>query len=353
MKLRAEQLAAHLKGTLAPLYVVSGDEPLLVQEACDAIRSAARAQGFTERTVFEVDNAFSWNAMTQSVSNLSLFAERRLIELRFDSARPGDEGSEALQHYASTTPADTLLLLSFPRLDGQAQKTKWYKALETSAMVLALWPPELAELPGWVARRMTQRGLKPGVGAAAVLAERAEGNLLACAQEIEKILLLRGPGPVEADEVLRAVADSARFDVYDLVDAALAGDGARCVRVLAGLRGEGVEPPLVAWALARAIRAHAGFADKRAQGENLDTLLRFDKIWGRRQNLIERALHRHDRAAWLAMLCQAAHLDRVAKGQAPGNAWDELLQLALTIAGLTNLLPQQSPAAMEESHGYH
>lgn len=354
MRLRPEQLTTHLAGTLAPLYLVSGDEPLLAQEACDAIRAAARARGFSERTVFEVDHAFSWNALAQAAGNLSLFAERRLIELRFDSARPGEEGGDALARYAAAPPDDTLLLLRFPRLDGQAQKSKWYKAVEAGGAVLPLWPPELAELPGWVARRMTQRGLKPGAGAAAVLAERSEGNLLACAQEIEKILLLRGPGAVDADEVLQAVADSARFDVYDLVDGALSGDGARCLRVLGGLRAEGVEPPLVAWALTRAIRAHAGFAARRARGEDLGALLRFDKIWGRRQGLVERALRRHDRGAWLDLLRQAAHLDRVAKGQAPGNAWDELLQLALTIAGLPPAAAQSDGgcAAMNEEHGY-
>ncbi len=334
MKLRAEQLAAHLAGRLASIYLVSGDEPLLMQDACDAIRAASRAQGFSERLVFDVDAGFNWNALAQAASNLSLFAERRLIELRFAAARPGDEGAEALIAYAAHPPADTVLLLSFPRIDAQTQKGKWFKALESAATVIPLWPPELAQLPSWVARRMTQRGLQPGAGAAALLAERSEGNLLACAQEIEKILLLRGPGPVEADEVLRVVADSARYDVYDLVDSALAGDAARAVRILRGLRGEGVEPPLIAWALTRAIRAHAGFAARCEQGENLEALLRFDKVWSRRQGLVERALRRHRRRDWWRMLRQAAVLDRIAKGQAPGNAWDELLQLALTIAGI-------------------
>lgn len=338
MKLRAEQLATHLAGRMAPIYLVSGDEPLLVQESCDAIRAAARAQGFSERLAFEVETGFSWNTLNQATSNLSLFAERRLIELRFATARPGDEGAEALAAYAAQPPADTLLLLSFPRIDSQAQKSKWFKALEAPAALIQLWPPELDQLPSWVARRMTQRGLQPGAGVAALLAERSEGNLLACAQEIEKILLLRGPGPVEAEEVLRVVADSARYDVYDLVDSALAGDAARGVRILRGLQGEGVEPPLIAWALTRAIRSLAGFAARREQGESLETLLRFDKVWSRRQGLVERALRRHRRPDWWRMLRRAAVLDRIAKGQVPGNAWDELLQLTLTIAGIRPLV---------------
>lgn len=337
MKLRAEQLPAHLAAAPARIYLVSGDEPLLVQEACDAIRAAARAHGHTERVVFEVDHAFKWNALAEAASNMSLFAERRLIELRLSGARPGDEGARALIEYAGRPVEENLMLISLPRVDAQVQKTKWFKAVEAAGVVLQLWPPDLAQFPGWVARRMTARGLRPGSGAAAILAERAEGNLLACAQEIEKILLLQGPGPVEADHVLRAVADTARFDVYDLVDCALAGDAARGIRVLDGLRNEGVEPPLILWALTRAIRAHAGFAARIAAGDTLQGLLRFDKAWSRRQGLVERALRRHGKETWWRMLQGAARLDLVAKGQASGNIWDELLQLSLMIAGVRPL----------------
>lgn len=339
-------MAGHLERSSAPIYLVSGDEPLLVQEACDAIRAAARARGVSERTVFEVDGSFDWNALYQAAGNLSLFAERRLIELRFAAPKIGD-GAAPLQAFAAAPPEDTLLLLVFPRLDSQTQKTKWYSAVEGAGAALHLWPPDLAQLPGWVGRRMTMRGLKPGRGAAELLAERSEGNLLACVQEIEKILLLRGPGPIEADEVLQAVADSARYDVYDLVDAALAGDAARCLRVLRGLREEGVEPPLPAWALTRAVRTHAGFAARREAGENLESLLRFDRVWSRRQGLVERALRRHGRRTWWELLRRAGQVDRVAKGQVPGNAWDELLQLTLIIAGV---LPVT--AIREEESGY-
>jgi DNA polymerase-3 subunit delta len=346
VKLRADQLPGHLEGSLAPIYLVSGDEPLLVQESCDAIRAAARAQGFSDRTVFEVDGSFDWNALHQVAGNLSLFAVRRLIELRFSAARIGD-GSEPLREYAAQPPDDTLLLIVFPRLDSQLQKSKWYTAIERAGAVLHLWPPDQAQLPGWVARRMSMRGLRPGKGAAELLAERSEGNLLACVQEIEKILLLRGPGSIEAEEVLQAVADSARYDIFDLSDAALAGDVPRCLRVMRGLREEGVEPPLVLWALTRTIRDHAGFAARREAGENLEQSLRFDRVWSRRQGLIERALRRHGRRAWWELLRRAAHIDRVAKGQAPGNAWDDLLQLTLIIAGAFPVT-----AIREEESGY-
>lgn len=333
MKIRADQLEASLARGLGPLYLVAGDDPLLVQEACDRIRGAARERGHSERLVFEVDAQFRWTALAGASGNLSLFAERRLIELRVPGGRPGDEGGRALAAWCAAPPADTVLLLAFPRIDAQSQKTKWFKAVEAAGVFIPVWPPDLSELPAWIARRMAARGLRPGPGAAAILAERGEGNLLACAQEIEKILLLQGPGPVEADDVLRIAADSARFDVYELVDGVLAGNAARGVRVLRGLEREGVEPPLVLWALTRAVRAIAAFAATVEGGTPLATALRADRVWGRRQALVERALRRHPRDTWWHLLRRAARVDRVIKGQAAGNAWDELLQLSLAIAG--------------------
>lgn len=333
MKLRAEQVEGHLAGTLAPLYLVSGDEPLLVGEAVDAIREAARARGFSERTVFHADRTFDWNELAHTAGSLSLFAERRIVDLRLPSGRPGDSGARALADYAAAPPPDNLLLLTLPRLDAQQQKTKWFKAIESAGVVIQIWPPEGADFADWVARRMRTQGLEPDAAAAALLAERVEGNLLACVQEIEKLRLLNGPGPVDADRVIQAVTDSARYDVFDLVDGALDGDPVRCVRIARGLEGEGVEPTLVLWALARAIRAHARFAAAIGRGERLETLIQWDKAWSRRQPLIRRALGRHGLRSWWRMLRQAGAVDRMIKGRAAGNVQDELLQLSLMIAG--------------------
>jgi DNA polymerase-3 subunit delta len=349
MRWQAEELLRNLGRGLAPIYVLSGEEPLLLGEARDAVRRAAAAQGFSERVSLQADPGFDWNALHHAAVGRSLFAERRLIDLRLPTARPGEGGAEALTDYANHPPADNILLISMPQVDGQTQKTRWFRALDEAGAVVQLWSPTVAQLPGWVGRRMRARGLAPSDAAIAMIAERVEGNLVACANEIEKILLLHGPGPVDERDVIEAVADSARFDVFDLVDSALAGDAARTVRILRGLAGEGAEPPLVLWALTRAIRFHlrvaaeVGYSEGEAtrgggsiaRGQGLDRLLRADRVWARRQGLVERALQRHPAAAaWRQMLHHAAWVDRVIKGGAAGNAWDELLQLALSMAGV-------------------
>ncbi len=334
MKLRVEQLEGHLAGTLAPVYVISGDEPLLLQEACDAIRAAARAQGCAERVVFSVEPGFDWGELAQAAAGMSLFAARRLIELRMPGGKPGDAGARALGVYAAHPTEGDVLLISLPRADKAMQAAKWFSALERCGVLIQLWPPAPAQLPGWIAQRMRARGLQPTPAAAAALAGRVEGNLLACVQEIEKMLLLHGPGAIDEADVMDAVADSARFDVFTLVDGALAGDAARCVRVLRGLEGEGVEPVLVGWALTREIRLLAALSQGIAQGKKPFALFQQHRVWEKRQPLLERALKRHDLGCWRVLLGCCARLDRLAKGQAAGNVWDELLQLCLLTAGV-------------------
>lgn len=339
MRVRADDLPRQLSRGLAPVYLLSSDEPLLLGDARDAVRQAALAQGHTERVSLYADTGFDWNALAQVAEGMSLFAERRLIDLRLTTARPGDEGARVLVGYAERPPAADILLISAPQLDGQSQKTKWLKALDGAGVIVQLWPPSAAQLPGWIARRMRERGLEPSREAIAIMAERVEGNLLACANEIEKILLLRGKGPVDAQGLLEAITDSARFDIFDLVDGALGGDAARVIRILHGLEAEGLEPPLVLWALTRAIRFHAGLALAVSQGQNAQRLVQADRMWARRQSLVERALRRHSIGDWWHLLRRAAEVDRVTKGQAAGKVWDELLQLALSIAGIKMAIP--------------
>lgn len=334
MKLRPEQLDAHLAGRLAPVYLVSGDEPLLVQETCDAIRAAARARGYGERVVFGVEPGFDWAELRETAAGLSLFAAQRLIELRMPGGKPGEAGAKVLADYAGRPPGDTLLLLSLPRLDKAAQSTRWCAALEQAGVLLQLWPPTPAQLPGWLAQRMRARGLQPTPAAAAALAGRVEGNLLAGVQEIEKLLLLHGPGAVDEAGVMAAVADSARFDVYALADSALAGDAARCLRILRVLQGEGVEPVLIGWALTREIRLLAALAQGLARGGKPFALYQQHRVWEKRQPLVEQALKRHSLAQWWGLLRQCARVDRVIKGRAAGNAWDDLLQLCVMTAGV-------------------
>jgi DNA polymerase-3 subunit delta len=333
VKLRAEQLQSHLAGELAAIYLISGDEPLLVQEAGDAIRAAARAQGYAERMVLDVEPGFDWGELRETAAGLSLFAARRLIELRMPGGKPGEAGAKALVEYAARPPRDDLLLVSLPRLDKAAQSTKWFTALEHAGVLLQLWPPAAAQLPGWIAQRMRARGLQPTPAAAAALAARVEGNLLAGAQEIEKMRLLHGPGAIDEGDVMEAVADSARFDVFTLADAALAGDPARCVRILRSLEGEGVEPVLIGWALTREVRLLTTLSQALAAGGRLSTLYQQHRIWDKRQPLVEQALKRHPLERWRALLRRCARIDRITKGQAAGNVWDELIQLSVMMAG--------------------
>lgn len=334
MRLRSDQLAAHLAKPLLPIYLVSGDEPLQLNEATDALRAAARAQGYSEREVLQVEAGFDWGALAAAGSNLSLFAERRLIELRMPSGKPGDAGSKALCAYAAAATPDNLLLISCGKLDKQQQKSKWFTALESAGAVIQIWPVEPSALPGWIRQRLQGRGLQPTAEAAQLLAERVEGNLLAAAQEVEKLALLYGGGGLDAEQVRSAVADSARYDVFELADTALAGDGARCARVLEGLRGEGDDPVLILWALVREVRALAQVAAGQAAGTPLETLFQQHKVWDKRKPLYQAALKRHNLRRWRALLRRAARLDRICKGAEPGNPWDELLQFSLLMAGV-------------------
>ncbi|HLA74371.1 MAG TPA: DNA polymerase III subunit delta [Gammaproteobacteria bacterium] len=333
MKIKPEQLAAHLKRGLAPVYLVYGDEPLQLEEACDAIRAAARAQQH-ERDILHAGTGFDWGVLAQAAQTLSLFSQRRLLELRIATGKPGDTGSAALVGYATRPPADTILLVICPKLDSATQKTKWFTALEQAGVVIQVWPVPSAQLPAWIIQRMRAKGMQVSNEAAAALAERVEGNLLAAAQDIEKLYLLYGPSRIEADTVTQAVADSARFDIYGLADTALAGDAARTARMLSGLRAEGVEPTLLLWALVREVRSLANLAHHCQGGLNVDQALAKQGVWEKRKPLIKQALQRHKPAYWQHLLRRAAHIDLMIKGMAAGNVWDELLQLSLAMAGI-------------------
>ncbi|WP_165680593.1 DNA polymerase III subunit delta [Metapseudomonas otitidis] len=337
MKLNAAQLSKHLQGNLAPVYVVSGDEPLLCQEACDAIRSACRARDFSEREVFNAENNFDWGLLLEAGASLSLFAERRLIELRLPSGKPGDKGAAALMEYLARPPEDTVLLVSLPKLDGSTQKTKWAKALidGADAQFIQIWPVDAHQLPQWIRQRMAQAGLAASQEAVDLIAARVEGNLLAAAQEIEKLKLLAEGAQVDAATVQAAVADSARFDVFGLIDAALNGEPAHTLRTLEGLRGEGVETPVILWALARELRQLAGIAQQYAQGVPLEKAFASARppVWDKRRPLVSRALQRHPASRWNQLLSDAQRIDAQIKGQAPGDPWIGLAHLALSLAG--------------------
>lgn len=345
MKLNPSQLARHLQGSLAPVYCISGDEPLLCQEAADAIRAAARAQGFGERQVFHADAGFDWGQLYQAGASLSLFAERRLIELRIGNGKPGDKGAAALLEYLARPPEDTLLLISLPKLDGSTQKTKWAKALIEGEQVqfLQIWPVDAHQLPQWIRQRLADAGCTATQEAVDLIAARVEGNLLAAAQEIEKLRLLAENDRIDAETVQAAVADSARYDVFGLLETVLAGDAAHALRMLNGLRGEGVEALFILAMLARELRQLAGIAHQHAQGVPLEKAFASARppIWDKRKPLVSRAIQRHPAQRWAQLLGLAQRVDAQVKGQAAGDPWATLARLCMEFAGRRLALPSE------------
>lgn len=333
MKLYPDKLAGQLKQGLAPVYLVSGDEPLQLMECCDAIRASTRVAGCSEREVMHVETGFDWRTLGNQASTLSLFAEKRLLELRIPSGKPGKEGSQAIQEFCKQPPDDDILLIITGKLEREAQNSAWYKAIDKIGVVVQIWPVEPAQLPGWIQRRMQQAGLRPGHQVAEMLAARIEGNLLAASQEIEKLRLLYGEGEITVEQVQEAVADSSRYDIFGWVDAALGGDAARVARMLDGLRGEGEEPILMLWALSKEIRALIKVHEDNRSGVAMDTALARQRVWDKRKGLFQSALQRHPPARLEQMLRMASRIDQLVKGQRRGNVWDELLELALWLAG--------------------
>jgi len=332
VKIQANQLTSHLQKNLAQCYLVTGDEPLLVSEALDAIRDAARVRGFSFRDLHVATAAFDWSQLRDSSSNLSLFAEQRIIELRLPTGKPGRAGSQAIVDLVGQTGPDLMLVVSAPKLDRSGQSSKWAKALDANGVSLQIWPVGLRELPGWIATRMRHAGLQPDRDAVALIADRVEGNLLAAAQEIEKLRLILGEGNVSVEDVSKAVADSSRYDVFKLVDAALAGDAPRALRVLDGLRGEGMEPVIVIWALTRELRTLANLSDAIAAGMDLSGALSKAGVWRNRQALVRGAVGRHQPGDFQRLLKSAGRADQAAKGQLRSDPWQLATDIVLGLA---------------------
>lgn len=330
MKLTLRQLPGHLRDALAPVYLVAGDEPLLAAEAAAEIVARARAQGFEQRDLHVVDRSFKWSDLEADLGNLSLFATRRILELRLPTGRPGEAGGRFIGSFAERADPDQLLLIVSGRLESAVARAAWVKSVEKLGVFVQVWPLERAELPVWLRARAQRLGLALTQPAAELLADRVEGNLLAAAQELEKLSLVRGAGRIDEAVVTEAVGESARFDVFRLTDAMLAGDARRALHVLAALRAEGTELVLISWALARdlALLARLKFAGRDSAA--LDAALQRQGVWPRRRPLIKRALSRVSSVQLGELLAQAAELDRVAKGAAASaRPWDLLTRMVL------------------------
>jgi DNA polymerase-3 subunit delta len=348
MPLREAQFEQQLASeTLAPSWLIASSEPLLLLEAADALRAKARERGYAEREVFEADNRFDWGALEASFAALSLFAQRRVIEVRLPTGKPGKEGAEILERFAKDPAPDVLLLVTAAEWSNK-HDAAWSRAIDQRGAMLVLWPVKPNELSQWIARRLRSRGLGAAPEAAQLLAERVEGNLLAAAQEVDKLALLKGKGGgrspqpashdmgasmdvIGVEEMEALVADSARYDVFRLTDTALAGDAPRALHMLAGLRGEGeAVVPMLAWITSQ-VQALALLSAVQESGGNLAQAFNQARVWDSKQPLFRRALQRGSAAHFERLLSDCARIDRISKGRLAGDAWRELERVIVGI----------------------
>ena len=331
MKVPFRQLDSHLNRTLAKVYLVAGDEPLLVDEALEQIRAAAMRAGFTSRELHTAERSFKWADLLAGADNLSLFAQRKIVEIRLATPKPGNEGSDTIAALCERDDPDTLVIVAVGEKLGQAGKSSWVKAIEQHGSVVEVWPIERGELPRWIQQRAAAQKLKLTQAAAQSLAERVEGNLLAADQEIKRLALAAGDREVDEAEVLEFVANSSRFDIFALADAVLAGETGRTFKILSGLRAEGVHPVQISWVLNRDISLLARLEYAARHGDNLEGLMLRSGVWQRRQPLVRKALSKFKAPRLKALLAEAARVDAALKGVFPAEPWTTLTDLLVAL----------------------
>ena len=340
MKLRAEQLSIHLQKQLLPVYVISGEEPLLVQESADAIRLAARERGFTGRELFHVEgnsSNYDWSSLISEANALSLFSDKKIVEIRIVNGKPADKGSKALTDLCANPNTDNILLIILPKLEKSALNSKWLKVLESLGAHIQVWPVKGDDLPKWIQQRLQQSGIQANPEALQILADRVEGNLLAAVQEIEKLKLLSLDGKVNASTMSSVVADSARYNLFEFIDRMLMGEAQSAAKSLRGLKNEGADPLSLLWAITRELRILVRASEQVALGQHSDWALKNAGVWDNRMGLFRRALQRCKPAHLRMFLYQAAAIDRGIKGARHADIWDEMATLVLSIAGSQTL----------------
>lgn len=343
MKVYPDKLEGELKKSIAPVYIVSGDEPLLVQESCDLIRAGLKNAGYTERELFHIEANFDWDQVLFSANSMSLFADRKIIEIRMPGGRPGDSGAAALKTYAEQPPEGTVMLVVTQRLDASIQKTKWFKSLEGTGVFVQVWPVDVKQLPRWINERFNRAGLQVTREAVEMIVNRVEGNLLAAVQEIERLKLISENQRIDVDDVVESVADSSRYDVFSLIDTALGGDAVRTHKIVQGLRAEGTEILYIVAMVARELRSLEKMSTMVARGQSADAALKSGRVWQKRKALVSGALRRHGPEACHEMQRKLGQIDKMVKGLFPGDPWTELVNVTMHLAGKSGL-PSRSPA---------
>ena len=330
MNVRPDQLASVVAKASYPVYMVSGDEPLQQMESLDLIRSYLRDNDFSEREILDVDAQFDWQRLIDEAANMSLFATRRIVELRLPSAKPGRQGSQVLKDYLSRPPEDTVLIINAGKIDGNAKKSAWYKAVEQSGMIVQCWPVAADKLSSWLQLRFRARDMDADNEVLAYISQHVEGNLLAADQEIEKLYMLLGPGKIAYADVAEAVTSQSRYSVFELVDMLLVGNTRRVIKIISGLKAEGVVPVVVNWALAKDIRLLALASQDISSA---DFVLKRSGVWQSRIAMFRSCMSRHSQRTFQLLLKRCSYIDAVSKGMIDSNVWDDIESLCVRLAG--------------------
>lgn len=335
MNLNLQQLSSHLQKSLKPVYLFSGDEILLMQESSDTLRTSCKQQGFIEREVFDIDTRFDWSDILQSLNSMSLFADKKLIEIRFKTSKIGDDGSKGLVSVIENTHPDIAILVTMPKIDKATQNSKWFKAIDNIGITLQVWPIERAQLPRWIQARMEHYNLKASDDALQFLADNVEGNLLAAQQEIEKLRLQATTGMIDLETMTSLICNSSRYNVFSLADHCLAGDVTAAMRTLNGLKAEDDTPknllPILGF-LARELRTLHRLQTAQEQGTPLFQAMQNERIFQSRQNMVQNALKRMSRKRIEKLLAKARRVDQSVKGLANDSPWLHLEQLTLAFS---------------------
>jgi DNA polymerase-3 subunit delta len=353
VKIKPDQLKSYLQKSmqtkqLSPIFIISGDEPLLSQEAADTVRSTARILEFTERETFDIDARFDWNLVFNETNSLSLFSDKKILELRITNGKPGDKGSKALCELCENPNDSNLILVILPKLDKGAYQSKWMKTLESKGVHIQVWPVTPEQLPRWINQRLVQCGIEASQGAVDILADRVEGNLLAAMQEINKLKLLSLEGKVNADIMSTVVADSARYNLFSFVDKVLDGDAQSAAKALRGLENEGTEPLALLWAITRELRTLNKASHQILLGNSKDKALKSAGVWDKRIPIFRKALSRLSPAHLRMLMHQAGAIDRGVKGLRQADIWDELTTLVLSFAGSQTLHPKNIKTLLQQ-----